>query len=75
MTNKQHYERALPYLYGYTGVMLLSNITQYGKEYNGIELHCNPIVMDNNIDHLRRLLSGMGYSISGNKNNETITIQ
>lgn len=74
MTNKQHYERALPYLHGYKTVNLIANLTEKGRQYVGVEIFCPSSVMEDNVEHLKAILAGMGYSISGNKTSETITI-
>lgn len=45
------------------------------KRYDGIEVFASGMVLDASADYIKSLLAGMGYTISIDKNSETITIK
>lgn len=45
------------------------------REYVGVEVFATKESMDAHVEHIKGLLAGKGYSVTGNTNSETITIQ
>ncbi len=73
--NYEHYNRALPYLSEYRQKHLLKLMDARGERYLGIEVYSPKEAIQDNIQHIKALLSGMGFSVDGNSNTETIYIK
>lgn len=75
-TNFYYYSRVLPYLPEYRQKYLIKNINADASvTYAGVEVHANAIAIDYHIQHIKDLLAGMGYNVSGDSNNEKILIK
>ncbi len=77
MQTESHYQQLYNshLLYGFKRKDLLVLVKDGERQYYGIELHVNPILIQEHVHYLKNLLAGMGYSISGNTNTQSITIR
>lgn len=75
-TNYEHYSKLLPYLSEYRQKYLMKSVnTDTSITYTGIEVHANAFTLGYHVQHIKDLLAGMGYSVEGNANTETIIIK
>jgi hypothetical protein len=70
----KNYKEAYDKLKGYTQKQLFGTMTGE-MEYEGIELHCTAIVIDETVERLKQFFKGYNFKITGDTNSETITIK
>ena len=63
----------------HSGYKQIETLVEIGKKwqptYTGVEVFCSALTMDVHVQAIKDLLAGMGYSVEGNTNRETITIK
>ena len=69
------YKQAYNKLYGYRQKQLFGTLTNGEMEYEGIELHCTAIVIDETVERLKQFFSNYDFIITGDTNTEIITIK
>jgi hypothetical protein len=73
--DNNYYKEAYDKLKGYRQKQLFGTMTNGEMEYEGIELNCTSIVIDETVERLNQFFSGYNFKITGDSNSETITIK